>query len=602
MTDQCITFENLRWVHVGQRRGRTYDTVLDLNSTASKELAHELGESWYGVAQNIGYSLTTIRRMGVVLKHFVEFTDSYPVPDDLFLADPRSKLTDCLHEWELSLQSRYAISSNVPYKDSLQLKLLFRWHQQAGGKLSPLAEAWAQAPPLAISKKESPVDELPNESRVELRRACRKVVSNLEARMRRTWRLVKNAEQPKVGTPYTLGYLVSVLLDGDKFGVPALDLLTEYDRIPDAIAFGPEKEKGQRNGNNQLVIRAKFIRFASPSPQELAAFRILLLMETGWSPEQLTDVKIGDLTVTDDRITIITHKERARRTRPYTYSRGNSRWDTWALFTRLLDVTRPLRKLSSEPLNSQYLFSRLSTASYGRPIFSNEVFKVSYLRNIVEDHNVPWSGRFDVRRLRKTFKTIQGAVAGTTAGAAGFDHTVQVSREHYMQTTTINILSAQAVNAAQNFVHDKLLVNPTVVKRSAAESINDDVDTPISEVAELVLHESAKDVEMGVTSCRDPYDSPFTQSGKLCHVRPSACFLCPNALIFVDHLPRILAFRQMITAQRTILAPQEFQSRWGQSLESIEAILSEFTEAQLQEASTALIPLHVPLTQRIQLS
>ncbi|BAS11728.1 hypothetical protein AHiyo8_00310 [Arthrobacter sp. Hiyo8] len=60
-------------------------------------------------------------------------------------------------------------------------------------------------------------------------------------------------------------------------------------------------------------------------------------------------------------------------------------------------------------------------------------------------------------------------MTGTAAGAAGMDHTVQVSRGHYMQTTTIHVLAAKVTNAAQEYVYNSILQGPAVIPARAKE-------------------------------------------------------------------------------------------------------------------------------------
>ena len=80
------------------------------------------------------------------------------------------------------------------------------------------------------------------------------------------------------------------------------------------------------------------------------------------------------------------------------------------------------------------------------------------------------------------------------------------------------------------------------------------------------------------------------------------CFACPNAIVFTDHLPRLLAYREILEGQRRELAPQHFASSHGQQLLNLEAVLSQFTpeqieraEGELTDASTAI---HVPMSER----
>ena len=359
--------------------------------------------------------------------------------------------------------------------------------------------------------------------------------------------------------------------------------------------------KGESGSERAHVrTRSRLVLLVSLSSRELQAFRILLLMETGWAPEQLTDLRLGAMEWGDGKVSITTQKLRARTMKSHEYHQGNSRWNAYALLERLLALTEPIRHLATGTREEQYLLVRLNRSG-PETYLTNEIFKQYLLKDLVRDAGISWSGPFDIRRIRKTFKSVQGAVTGTAAGAAGMDHTIQVSRDHYMQSTTIHVLAARVTNAAQEYVYNSILQGPTVIPAEALELSLGRDDETVRELAARTLRESPKDMEMGVTACKNPYASPFTTAGKLCHVRPSMCFLCPNALIFQDHLPRILAFRETLLAQQPNFHPQDFQSIWGGTLMSIETILGEFSPAQVEAASeSGPAPVHIPVSQRVQ--
>lgn len=582
-------------------RTRAHNTVLDLTNCRLRVLAKELGDAWYGLANNLGYAPSTNRRISVVVRKFLEFAEGQLSPG-VSVNDDESALVECIHAWEVSLLSEYSTSSNLPYKDSQQLSIVLRWLLQSGHRLGPLVGAWAEAPPLALSKKETPVDELPNKSRLQLRDACRQIIRQAEARVRRG-REMATAGSGGLKDDSGMGGLLWTLLNGDEYGSPAFDLVRDHRSAPQELLDEIGWSASESNpGTFRIVARRHLAFLLSPTPRELQAFRVLLLMETGWAPEQLTDLRLKDIALGDERVSLTTTKNRGRGLKLYDYRKGASNWSVWALLDRLMRLCEHLRHLGDVAREDQYLFARLSRSGRGR-IFTNDVFKDYLLKDLVLETGIEWSGAYDIRRLRKTFKTIQGAITGTAAGAAGTDHTVQVSRDHYMQTTTVHFMAAKAVNTAQKFVYDRVTLGPTVVAAQAEDIRGTGKEAQILEKALETTAESAKDIEMGVTACRDPYDSPFTASGKLCHLRPSSCFLCPNALVFLDHLPRIMAFRNTVVAQEPNFTPTEFQAVWGAALASIDAIMGEFSPEQLEQASLALPgSVHIPISQRIQLS
>ncbi|PZU43540.1 MAG: hypothetical protein DI566_14395 [Microbacterium sp.] len=80
------------------------------------------------------------------------------------------------------------------------------------------------------------------------------------------------------------------------------------------------------------------------------------------------------------------------------------------------------------------------------------------------------------------------------------------------------------------------------------------------------------------------------------------CFACPNAIVFTDHLPRILAYREILRGHEKEMSPGQFAAVHGQQLMNVERILSEFAPDDLQAAENTLASqqptLHIPLGQR----
>ncbi|GAP61242.1 protein involved in DNA integration [Arthrobacter sp. Hiyo1] len=586
----------LRWVHEATHRTRVLNSTLDLSDSRLRVLSRELGQSWYEVATTLGYAPTTVRRMSVVVRKFIEFAQCGDVEDGVSLADSGASLVECIHQWELSLRQGYAATSNMPYKDGMQLLQIIRWHIRSGRPAGSLVRSRAGAKPLAPSRKETPVDELPNGIRIQLRDSCRAIIRDAESRIQRGTVMVSNGAEVN-DAPGPLPGILRLLpteapghsLAGDRVRSVAARTRNHLN--------GLNREAGAESA--RIRARSRFVLPASLSSRELQAFRILLLMETGWAPEQLTDMRLGAMKWGDGKVSITTQKLWARTMKSHEYHQGNSRWNVYALLERLLALTEPIRHLTTARREEQYLLVRLNRSG-PETYLTNEIFKQYLLKDLVKDVGISWTGPFDIRRIRKTFKSVQGAVTGTAAGAAGMDHTVQVSRGHYMQTTTIHVLAAKVTNAAQEYVYNSILQGPAVIPARAKELRLAGDDETVRDLAGRTVRESPKDMEMGVTACRNPYASPFTTEGKLCHVRPSMCFLCPNALIFQDHLPRILSFRETLLAQRPNYHPQEFQSAWGGTLDSIEAILREFSPAQLKTAADAgTASIHVPISQRV---
>lgn len=137
-------------------------------------------------------STTTVRRMSVVVRRFFEFTELSELEGTTSLATTGSALVESIHQWELSLRQGYAATSNLAYKDSQQLSQILRWHIQSGRPVASLVRSRAEARPLAPPRKETPVDELPNRTRLELRDSCRAIIRQAESRIQRGTPMASN--------------------------------------------------------------------------------------------------------------------------------------------------------------------------------------------------------------------------------------------------------------------------------------------------------------------------------------------------------------------------------------------------------------------------
>ena len=80
------------------------------------------------------------------------------------------------------------------------------------------------------------------------------------------------------------------------------------------------------------------------------------------------------------------------------------------------------------------------------------------------------------------------------------------------------------------------------------------------------------------------------------------CFACPNAIVFADHLPRILAYQEILRGHEKEMPPEQFAALHGQQMTNIERILREFTATEIETAQSAIdgagAQVHVPLAQR----
>jgi len=165
------------------------------------------------------------------------------------------------------------------------------------------------------------------------------------------------------------------------------------------------------------------------------------------------------------------------------------------------------------------------------------------------------------------------------------DHTAGTFLGHYAHGTTLHIISAQAITAAQRRWLDTALTGPLILDEQAQQHL----DTPEALAALGLTHHQAEQLrqgalDMGVSSCRDPFDSPYGRTGQLCAVAPLRCLECANALILPSNLPQLLLFADHLERLRQRLSPPHFHALWGQSHTNLVAALRERTPAEVTAA------------------
>src|SRR5699024_2553600 len=113
---------------------------------------------------------------------------------------------------------------------------------------------------------------------------------------------------------------------------------------------------------------------------------------------------------------------------------------------------------------------------------------------------------YDARRLRKTVKSVRAAVLRSADVAAGDDHSVEVFRRHYAQSTTVHVLAGAAVNAAQQQVFTRVQRGPVFVN-APANAIDRDIDEVVSAAADAEVASTPTDRAMNVAHRSEEHTS-----------------------------------------------------------------------------------------------
>jgi hypothetical protein len=615
-------------VRVVQSRHR--DTVrsyrVDPQAFTCSLLAAQLADEWIRYAR--AAALADGSRYAVTIRGFAAFTDRWCQAAG---ADPAAArldggpidLTGIIRDWETALRQEHGPRSQQPYQGVVALFTLIGLRAARDPGVDERLRALAAARPLFGKGATTPLDEFSNAERLMLQKMARADITALEARLARGRALLAGGEDPRLkgwGEPANLvwaarhGILTTAALHA---GLP--EKVTAWSA---AVRQLLGVSAGHRHGRSGLMMAAGGLLF--PCELDLHPFRVLLLLAmTDCTPEELADLTLADIEFSDGTVRLRQAKARAGRVRIRLHPpaattsaagdrvhHGSGNWDVPGLIRRLLAVTAASRETFDA---GDWLFLAVEGRDHDTRLGAQAArFKqdgrrfTHWIAAHVGEDGVPSaiSAPHDARRLRKTAKTTRvAALGGTLTDLAGDDHHVEVFRGHYAHGTTAHVLAARAVNTAQAKVFQKARTHPVFLDAAAESRL---ADPEVAGAAGLSAGQAAAmgagQLDMGLTNCRDPYDSPHTPAGTLCHVAPAMCMLCRNAVIFTAQLPRLVQLAGHIQAQRDVLDPPRWQAVWGRQAAALAELFDACPEetSQARAAAAASPPLDLPLGMRTE--
>ncbi|HUY45154.1 MAG TPA: hypothetical protein VMV92_05460 [Streptosporangiaceae bacterium] len=615
-------------VRVVQSRHR--DTVrghrVDPQVFACPVLAAQLADEWVSYAR--ATALADGSRYAVAIRSFASFTGRWCSAAG---ADPGAARLDggpidlavVIRDWEVALRQEHGSRSEQPYQSTVALFTLIGQRAARDPGVDERLRARVAARPMFGKGATTPLAEFSNAERLMLRKMARADITALEARLARGRALLASGADPRLkgwGEPANL-------LWAARHGILTTPAL--HAGLPEKVTAWPAAVRqmlvtgaGHRHGRFGLMMAIGGMLF--PCEQDLHPFRVLLLLAMAdCTPEELAGLTLADIEFSDGAVRLRQAKARAGRVRirlhppsgppPATGDRvhhGSGNWDIPGLIRRLLAVTAASRETFDA---GDWLFLAVEARDYDTRLGAQAArFKQDGRRftHWIAAHpgqtGVPpvISVPHDARRLRKTAKTTRVvALGGTLTDLAGDDHHVEVFRGHYAHGTTAHVLAARAVNAAQDKVFQKARNHPVFLDTAAESHL---ADPEVAGAAGLTAGQAAAmgagQLDMGLTNCRDPYDSPHTSAGTLCHVAPAMCMLCRNAVVFTAQLPRLLQLADHIQAQRDVLGPPRWQAVWGRQAAALAELFAACPEetVEARAAVPASAPLDLPLGMRTE--
>jgi hypothetical protein len=467
---------------------------------------------------------------------------------------------------------------------------------------------WARGCALDGSSQEGlPLDEFSNDERLQLEQTCRTIIRDTEQRLARGDTLLKAGRDPR------------------HHGWNRVEnLLWALQNLPYDDSFHPHLagERRALNGcdvdkesgfNRDARLKARPLMTAvgaylAPDEEYLLAIRVLLHLQTGWAPEESGRLLRSDIEFDESTVRVRATKRRAQRIRWHTLpstAQPPWGWKAGDLIRRAAHAMQHAHALDPDEPSFWVAGVRMvrdrRDGEYPQWVIRARHFAGYHpLSTLIGRYGLAISEPHDMRRLRKTVKSARAALIGTLNGAAGDDHCIEVFRGHYAQTTTVHTIAAQTVLRAQRKVLERASHGPTFIDATAADVAASPTNSDVASLATSVVEESPTEKQLTLSACRDPYDPPAGQAGVLCHASPTMCLQCRNAVIFRDHLPRLLVYSGVLEDIEKIMPPIQFSEIYGQQRVNIDAILAEFPSGQIESARRQNAALHRPLGQRAE--
>ncbi|MEV0712715.1 hypothetical protein [Nocardia aurea] len=595
--------------------------TLDPNVFRCATLAAELADEWVNHIEITGATGSTAGLGRRAIREFCAHVDT--VLDEQArnagLAEQRPDLASVLAQWERTLPACFRAGSNTPSTLAAMVRaLISRRAHHDQRPVSPRLGRLVDGEVGVASGGTREVDEFSRADKRALVRAAWGWVHRMEERLAAGWAAADRGRHPAEHGWTEVPDLCWGLTYGRvgprevRDNLPVLrdwppELRSCIERPDRPIAAARAKEMLTRWLVNQLY----------PSHLDLHTYRILLVAATGHTPEEVTTLTIDDVEFLPSGVRLSLTKRRAQRVlhrsfdntpaqpaagEPIDFTDRPHR-EVGTIIRRLMHATDPVRERTPD-LRHLFVVASVSVENGLRLARWNYNLPRSRFGNWLDAANVVIDGPADIRRLRKSTKVEKAIAFGGRIADAADDHHEEVFRGHYAQGTTLRVMSGQVIATAQEHWFAKALNGPTVLTGST-----DVLDAP-EQVAALGLSaQQAEDIrrgalDMGLSQCADPHNSPYGRSGQLCPVAPLRCLECRNAWILPSNLPQLLLFADHLDQLRLRLSPQHFAQLWGQSHTNLQAVLSERTDEEKALArrhiDTGEAFLHLPLAASVE--
>jgi hypothetical protein len=212
---------------------------------------------------------------------------------------------------------------------------------------------------------------------------------------------------------------------------------------------------------------------------------VLLGLRTGLPPECIKDLTTDCVTSCDSRYVTIEYVKRRGAGRSSVSVPNQGEFAGARLIDLVLAVTAELRPLLEANVRGRLFVCRTRRPA-GVAVRAAD-FQGGFAR-WCDRQGLAIDGPADLRRLRKTRKVARAlALKGSIVDIAD-DHTTQVARDHYLQTTTLQILSAEVIRKVQQRITTEMAEGPVIVTPEGAAALAEaePADAALTPLAEAI--------------------------------------------------------------------------------------------------------------------
>lgn len=606
----------IRRVEGIESSGNPGTTCIDPSEFTCARLAAELSDEWVELAATGEFGVGTMRCYGRAVRNFCRYVDAHlPGAAEASFSHAVPDLLPVILDWVRQRPAQSAAGSTAPALDAGRLrKLVKRRSEHPGRTVSAQLNGWL-AGSIGLRKgRTREVDEFSRSDKKALVRAAWTDVRAVEERLQQGRELLKWGVDPGIG-----GWLEPAnLLWAIDNGMDTRELMAHLphpDQWPAELTdLLPPGTVPSYRGRGLLRVLTQMLY---PHNRDLHGFRILLMAATGHTSEEVTGLTEDQVEFTPEGVQFTFTKNRARlvRRRFYTTVPADDgtavvthltadRLDAAEITRRLMEATARLRARSG--LRPAPLFLRSAVWVYDLTIshFNGDTNGAD-LHWWTEHMGLSLTGPLDIRRLRKSGKVEKALAYRGRVSDIADDHSAEVFHGHYAHGTTLQVIAGHVITSAQQRWFDEAVEGPTVLTPDAERALDDPGAPGATGLAPQQIEElRAGAMDMGVSACRDPFDSPFGRTGDLCAVAPLRCLECRHALILPSNLPQLLLLSDHLDRLRTRLTPRHFHTLWGQSHANLTAVLGDRTPSEIELAREQIASghasLHLPLASHVE--